>query len=328
MGIRIVGIGSYTPERVLTNKDLEKMVDTSDEWISTRTGIKERRIAADNEFTSDLAVKAAQRAMEMAGVSPEEIDVITVASITNDRVFPSTACFVQKKIGAANAVCFDVQAACSGLLYSLEVANNMLKGSSKYKTFLVIGAEKLSTIVDWQDRNTCVLFGDGASALLLKKTDDDKECILSTNLGSDGNYTDILHLPAGGSAMPASHETIDQRLHYLKMGGREVFKLAVNAMVSSCHKALAEANVKASDLAWLVPHQANLRILQAVAERLEMPVDNVYVNVNKYGNTSAASIGIALDEMLRGGKIHKGDLILLTAFGGGLTWASTLLRWC
>jgi 3-oxoacyl-[acyl-carrier-protein] synthase-3 len=327
MSVKIAGTGSYTPEKILTNFDLEKMVDTSDEWISARTGIKERHLAADGEFTSDLACRAAERALEMANVKPSEIDVISVASITNDRIFPSTACITQRKLGAVNAYCFDLQAACSGLLYSLEVACAMLRSNPRYKNYLVIGAERLSSIVDWEDRSTCVLFGDGASALLLQKSDDDEECFLASRLGSDGNYTDILHIPAGGTEMPTSHETIDQKLHYLKMGGQEVFKLAVTAMVNACKETMEETGISPEQVKWLVPHQANYRILKAVASRLSIPEDRVFMNVDKYGNTSAASIGICLDEMVRGNSVQKGDYVLLTAFGGGLTWGAMLLRW-
>ncbi|OGV48734.1 MAG: 3-oxoacyl-ACP synthase [Lentisphaerae bacterium GWF2_52_8] len=327
MGIKIIGTGSYAPPRILSNADLEKMVDTTDEWISTRTGIKERHIAAPEVATSDLALEAAKQALDAAGLKPEDLDVISVASISSDKVFPSTACFLQRKLGAKNAFCYDLQAACSGLLYSLETAFWMLKGG-KYKNFLVVGAEKLSSIVDWQDRSTCVLFGDGASAMVLQKTGRGvQDCIVASRLCSDGNYTEILHVPAGGSAQPTSHETVEQRLHYLKMGGQEVFKLAVNGMVSASKEVLEKAGIAASDVAWVIPHQANMRILKAVASRLDLPEERVYVNVDRYGNTSAASIGIAVDELVRGGKIKHGDLVLLTAFGGGLTWGAMLLRW-
>jgi 3-oxoacyl-[acyl-carrier-protein] synthase-3 len=326
MGIQIVGTGSYLPEKKLTNLDLEKIVDTNDEWITTRTGIKERRIAGDDVATSDLATQAALNAIKAAGISPEEIDLITVASITGDKIFPSTACFVQSKIGAKNAVAFDLQAACSGLLYSMEVVNNMLKGGN-YKTALIIGAEKLTSIVDWEDRSTCVLFGDGAAAVILQNVEDTDDCIIASDLGADGNYTDILHIPAGGSAMGTTHETIDNHEHFLKMGGQEVFKLAVTAMSNSCKKVIEKANLTPDDIKWLVPHQANYRILKAVATRVKIPEDRVFMNVDKYGNTSAASIGICLDEMVQNNKIQKGDYALLTAFGGGLTWGALLIKW-
>lgn len=326
MGIRISGFGSYVPEKVLTNFDLEKMVDTSDEWIRTRTGIEERHIATDEQATSDLSYEAALKALEMANTKPEELDAIIVASITVDHVFPSTACILQKKLGAKNAFCFDLEAACSGLIYSLEVGRALLNGP-KYKKILVLGAEKLSSVLNWEDRNTCVLFGDGAAAVVLEGTENDECCILATDIGADGNYTDILAIPAGGSRMPASKETVENNLHYIQMAGRDVFKLAVNAMVTSCKKVMKEAGVTSDQIKWLVPHQANYRILKAVAQRLGIAEDNVYMNVNKYGNTSAASIGLCLDEIARGDLADKGDYVLLTAFGGGLTWGSMLLKW-
>lgn len=328
MGIKILGIGSYVPEKVLTNFDLEKMVDTSDEWIRTRTGIEQRRIAAGNQATSDLAFEASKKALKNAGITAKEVDAIIVASISVDQVFPSTACILQEKLGAKNAFCFDLEAACSGLLYSLEVANSLLIGNSKYKNILVLGAEKISSIVNWEDRNTCVLFGDGAGAVVLGKTDETSEnCIVASDLGADGKYTDILQVPAGGSRMPASPETVANGLHYLTMAGSDVFKLAVNAMVRSCKKVMEEAGITAKDVKWLVPHQANYRILRAVATRLKIPEEEVYMNVNRYGNTSAASIGLCLDEIADGNLAQKGDYVLLTAFGGGLTWGAMLLKW-
>ena len=328
MGIQILGIGSYVPEKILTNFDLEKMVDTSDEWIKTRTGIEQRRIASAEQATSDLAYNAAKKALKNANIQAKELDAIIVASISVDQVFPSTACILQEKLGAKHAFCFDLEAACSGLLYSLEVANSLLIGNPKYKKILVLGAEKLSSIVDWEDRNTCILFGDGAGALILGKCEDTAEnCILASDLGANGKYTDILQIPAGGSRMPASAETVANRQHYLTMAGSDVFKLAVNAMVGSCKKVMKEAGITADDIKWLVPHQANYRILRAVASRLKIPEDEVYMNVNRFGNTSAASIGLCLDEIADGNKAEKGDYILLTAFGGGLTWGAMLLKW-
>ncbi len=327
MGVRILATGSYAPEKVLSNLDLEKMVETSDEWITTRTGIKERRIAAPEVATSDLALGAARNALEMANLKPEQLDVITVASLTPDKLLPSTACILQSKLGASNAVCFDVQAACSGLLYSLEVAIAMLRGHPKYKYFLVVGSEKLSSVVDWSDRSTCVLFGDAAAAILLERTDSAEDCFIASKLGSDGAYSEILHIPAGGSAMPSTHKTVDEKLHFIKMGGQEVFKLAVNGMVGACKDALAASGVAPADVAWVVPHQANMRIIKAVASRLDIAEERVYVNVDRFGNTSAASIGICLDELFRSGRLKHGDYVLLTAFGGGLTWGSMLLRW-
>ncbi|MDD5727546.1 MAG: ketoacyl-ACP synthase III [Victivallales bacterium] len=327
MGIKILGIGSYVPDKVLTNFDLEKMVDTSDEWIRTRTGIEARRIAAADQATSDLACKAAEKALKNAGVKAEELDAVIVASITTDHVFPSTACILQEKLGADNAFCFDLEAACSGLIYSLEVANSLLLANKKYEKILVLGAEKLSSVVNWEDRNTCVLFGDGAGAVILGKTADPENCILASDLGASGKYTEILKIIAGGSRMPASPETVANGLHYIKMAGSEVFKLAVNAMVGSCKKVMKEAGITAKDVRWLVPHQANYRILSAVASRLKIPEEKVYMNVNRYGNTSAASIGLCLDEIVDGNKARKGDYVLLTAFGGGLTWGAMLLKW-
>ncbi|UDQ97438.1 beta-ketoacyl-ACP synthase III [Lentisphaerota bacterium WC36G] len=328
MGIKIAGTGMYVPEKILTNADLEKIVDTSDEWIQTRTGIKERHIADDNIPTSELAYHAALKALEDADVSADEIDLIIVASITTDKAFPSTSCILQSKLGASNAACFDLQAACSGLIYSLETAMYYIRGSKRYNKVLVLGAEKLSSITDWEDRSTCVLFGDGAAALVLERTDGDEECaIIASDLGADGNYGDILHLPAGGSAMPLTAENIGDRMQYLKMGGQEVFKLAVGAMVSSSNKVLEEAGVSRDEVKWLVPHQANYRILKAVASRLKIAEEKVYMNVDRYGNTSAASIGLCLDEMNRGNLVKSGDYVLLTAFGGGLTWGSMLLKW-
>ena len=328
MGIKILGVGSYAPEKVLTNFDLEKMVETSDEWIKTRTGIEQRRIASDAQATSDLAYQAAVKALENANIKAEELDVVIVASITVDQVFPSTACILQEKLGAKNAFCFDLEAACSGLLYSLEVANSLLVGNDKYKKVLVIGAEKLSSIVNWEDRNTCVLFGDGAGAIVLGKSKDTADnCVVASDLGSDGKYTEILQIPAGGSRLPTSTETVADKQHYITMAGNEVFKLAVNAMVNSCKKVMKEAGISAKDVRWLVPHQANYRILRAVASRLKIAEKDVYMNVNRFGNTSAASIGLCLDEIADGKLAEKGDYILLTAFGGGLTWGAMLLKW-
>ena len=328
MGITIRGTGKFVPEKILTNADLEKMVDTSDEWITTRTGIKERHLAADDVATSDLAYEAAVRALDMAGVKPEELDFIVVASVTPDKVFPNTAALVQRRLKASKCVCFDLEAACSGLLYSLEVAHSLLAANKKYRKALVIGAEKLSSIVDWTDRSTCVLFGDGAAALVLESSDEiEGDFYIAGKLAADGNYGDILQLPAGGSAMPASHETVDKHLHFIKMGGQETFKLAVNAMVSASREVLETSGVSPDQVAWVIPHQANHRIIEAVAHRLAIPDDRVYSNIDRYGNTSSASIGICLDELNRAGKLQKGDVVLLTAFGGGLTWAAELIRW-
>jgi 3-oxoacyl-[acyl-carrier-protein] synthase-3 len=325
----IAGTGSYLPEKILTNADLEGIVETSDEWITSRTGIKERRIAADDEATSDLATKAAQQAMEQAGVSADEIDLLIVATISPDMFFPSTACFVQRKLGAGNAVCFDISAACSGFLYALQVARHFINTGNR-KTALIVGAEKLSSMVNWEDRNTCVLFGDGAGAAIVVRDDDASHTsgrILSTVMYSDGNQTDILVVPGGGSACPISPANANDKLNTIRMEGREVYKNAVNAMRDASEKALAAAGLTADDIDMVIPHQANRRIIEAITDRLGIPPERTFVNLEKYGNTSAAAVAIALDEASRSGAIKKGDIILLVAFGAGLTWAATVLEW-
>jgi 3-oxoacyl-[acyl-carrier-protein] synthase III len=324
----IVGTGSYAPARVLTNDDLSKVVDTSDEWITTRTGIKERRIAREDEATSDMAAEAARRALAAADMKAEDIELIIVATVTPDMFFPSTACFVQKKIGAVNAFCFDVSAACSGFLYALQTARHYLN-SGQRGTALVIGAEKLSTLVNWSDRNTCVLFGDAAGAVVLKRTDDANASrrVLSTVMGSDGNLTDLLKVPGGGSACPVNEGNMDQRLNTIHMEGRETFKHAVTRMCAAADQALNLAGLKAEDIGLVIPHQANARIISAIADRLKLPEEKVFMNLQKYGNTSAATIPVALDEAQREGRLKPGDILLLVAFGGGFTWASTVLRW-
>ena len=328
MGLKIIGTGSYAPERILTNKDLEKMVDTSDEWIRTRTGIEERHIASENESASDMAYEASLKALEMANIQADEIDLIIVATVSPDHPFPSTACVLQRKLGVpATAMCFDMQAACSGFLYAIDLANSLIKAHSQRKKALIIGVEKISALTDWEDRNTCILFGDGAGAVIVDATANDDSDLIATKLASDGTYTDILKVPAGGSALPLSEDTKEKRLQYIRMEGQEVFKLAVTSMVNSCKEVLEEAGISSSDLRWLIPHQANKRIIHAVGKRLSLTEENVYINVQKYGNTSAASIGIALDELVREGKIERGEYLLLTAFGAGLTWGATLLRW-
>lgn len=326
--VTIAGTGSYVPDRVLSNADLEKMVETSDEWITTRTGIKERRLAADGQATSDLATEAAKSAMKDAGVEPEELDLVIVATISPDAFFPATACYVQKNIGATNAICFDVSAACSGFLYAMQMARHFINSGSQ-KTALVIGAEKLSSMVDWEDRNTCVLFGDGAGAAVLKHSDSEQDGrrIISASLGSDGRMTDILHVPGGGSAIPIVPENADQKLNTIRMQGREVYKYAVNAMRKAAEEALAEAGLTADDVDMLIPHQANLRIIEAITDRLGIPPEKTFINLDKYGNTSAAAVAIALDEANKTGAIKTGDNVVLVAFGAGLTWASTLMRW-
>ncbi len=327
MGIKIIGTGSYAPDKVLTNEDLEKMVETNDEWIRTRTGICQRHIATPEQACSDLAEKAARRALEMANVAPEELNAIIVATITPDHIFPSTACLLQHRLGATKAFGFDLEAACSGLIFSLETARGLMAVNKKYKYVLVIGADKLSSVVNWEDRNTCVLFGDGASAVLLENRPGEDDCFLASDMGVDGNSLDILSLPAGGSRNPASIQTVNDKMHYIHMAGRDVFKLAVNAMVTSCRKVLEEANVSIDQVRWLIPHQANERIMKAVAQRLPLAEERVFMNIAKYGNTSAASIGICIDEMKRSGQVEPGDYVLLTAFGGGLTWGAILIRW-
>lgn len=322
----ITGTGSYLPETVLTNFDLEKMVDTSDEWIRQRTGIAERRIAEDDTATSDLSVQAARLAIKRAQIDPLEIEMILVATVTPDTFFPSTACYVQKGIGAKNAAAMDISAACAGFLYGLDLANGLIV-SGQYDTILVVGGEVFNNIVDWNDRNTCVLFGDGAGAAIVQTTEEPKG-ILASYIGSDGNYADIdlLGIPAGGSRMPVTSEAIDQKLDKIQMNGREVFKLGVRLMPEAAQRALSKANVSVEEIDLLIPHQANLRIIEAVGDRLGVPREKVYVNVDKYGNTSAATVIIALDEAIQDGRAKPGDLILLVTFGAGLTWGSTLLR--
>lgn len=321
----ITGVGSYVPARILTNADLEKMVDTSDEWITTRTGIKERRLAADNEFTSDLAAAAARSAMERAGVTPEQIDLIIVATITPDMLFPSTACLVQRKIGARRAAAFDLEAACSGFIYGLEVAQQFIM-SRTYDTVLVIGADKLSSIVDWKDRNTCVLFGDGAGAAVLQNRPN-AHGLLTAVMGADGDNADLLFMPGGGSQCPATTESVASRQHYLRMSGRETFKCAVQAMQTAAEQALRRCEIDITRIKCVIPHQANRRIIDAVGDRLGAQPEQLFVNVDRYGNTSAASVAIALDEAVATGKIRRGDLILLVVFGAGLTWGAAVIEW-
>ncbi len=322
---RIVGTGSYLPERVLTNRDLEKMVDTNEEWIIARTGIHERRIAAEGEYTSDLAAHASRRALEMAGVAAEDIDLVVVGTITGDFPWPATACLVQEAIGAKNAYAYDVSAACSGFVYALSAAVNAIE-SGKVKKALVIGAEILSRIIDWTDRNTCVLFGDGAGAVVVEAQEGESG-VVSTHLHSDGSYWELLHQAGFGSRTPASREGIDNRTPFLKMQGNEVFKMAVRSLADVAVEALQSNQLTVKDIQLFIPHQANKRILEAAAKRVGLSSEQVYVNVDRYGNTSGASIPIALDEANRNGRIKEGDLVLLDAFGGGFTWGSALLRW-
>ena len=323
---KITSWGNYFPERVLTNDDLEKMVDTSDEWITTRTGIKERRLAADNEYTSDMAAKAAQAAIRRADIKPDEIDAIIVATITPDMSFPSTSCFVQKKIKAFNAACMDIAAACSGYIYALSIADSYIK-TGMYSKILIIGAEKLSAITDWSDRNTCVLFGDGAGACIVEPAQDKNEGLLSFYLGADGRHSELLYLPASGTRNPASHETVDNHLHYIRMKGSELFKIATKKMADSATEALKRAGLDCSDVSLVVPHQANIRIINAVLKKLQLDENKVFLNIHRYGNMSAASTATALNEAIDSGRVKKGDVIVLTAFGGGLTWGAGVIRW-
>lgn len=325
LSVGIKGLGYYVPEKIVTNFDLEKIVDTSDEWIRTRTGIEERRFAAEHEATSDLAYKAALKAIEAAKIGKNEIDLIIVATATPDYLTQPTACLVQKKLDLLSIPCFDVTAACTGFIYALTVANAMVK-SKMYRNVLVIGAEALSRISDMKDRNTCVLFGDGAAAAIVGEVED-KYGILGISIGAEGEDEMILKVPAGGSKTPNTEETIEKRENFLKMNGKEVFKFAVKVLPKVTLDALEEAKLSVKDLNMIFPHQANLRIIEAAAKRIDFPLEKFYVNLNKYGNTSAASIGIALGEALERGLIKKGDNIALTGFGGGLTYGSVVMKW-
>ena len=324
--VTIAGTGSYLPEKVLTNADLEAMVDTSDEWITSRTGIKERRIAAEDEFTSHMAIKAARNALEQAELDPGELNLIIVATITPDTLTPATACYVQKSLGAFSAVAFDISAACSGFLYAMKLAKRLISDGA-FENALIVGAEKLSAFVNWEDRSTCVLFGDGAGAAVLRRAEDGDGEILATEIGSDGGQTHLLNIPGGGSACPITTENADKRLATLAMIGPEVFKHAVTRMRDCANLVIARSGLKAEDIKLVIPHQANLRIIDAIAKRLTVPKDRVFVNLHKYGNTSAAACAIALDEAHRSGRFGKGDHIVLVAFGAGLTWAAAAVRW-
>jgi 3-oxoacyl-[acyl-carrier-protein] synthase III len=321
----ISAVGSYVPERVLSNADLEKIVETTDEWIITRTGIRARRIAAATESTSVLASKAALKALERAAVTPEQVDLLIVATITPDMGFPATACLVQQRIGAKRAAAFDLEAACSGFIYALEIGQQFIM-SQTYKTVLVIGAEKLSSIVNWQDRNTCVLFGDGAGAAVLQNRPG-AHGLLTVCMGADGTKSNLIRMPGGGSLHPASMQTVVSRMHYLHMEGKEVFKSAVMAMCTAAEEALRRCELDISQVKCIIPHQANRRIIDAVADRLGARPDQVFVNLEKYGNTSAASVAIALDEAVQSGRIQRGDLVLMVAFGAGLTWGAAVIEW-
>lgn len=321
----IAGVGHYAPEKVLTNADLEKMVDTSDEWIQTRTGIRERHIAAENETTSDMGIAACRRALDHAGVAPADVEAVYVATCTPDMIFPSTACLIQAALGASRAYGFDLSSACAGFLMALDAAAAAIE-SGRIRNALVVGTEKLSTVTDWTSRNTCVLFGDGAGAVLLKASD--RPGIRSSLLGVDGNQADFLSIPAGGCKLPASEETIRNHQHTIHMAGRETFKIAVNTMLGAAQEAIARAGLTVADIDLMVPHQANMRIVEAVAKRLgEGVIDKVFLNLDRYGNTSAASIPLALSEAVAAGKIKSGDKILMVAFGGGLSWGGTVVEW-
>ena len=321
---KIISTGSYLPEKILTNDDLSKFVDTSDEWIRSRSGIQSRHIAADGEETSDLAVMAAKRALEGAGLAATDIDLIVVATTTPDVVFPSTACIVQDKLGAKNAAAFDIQAACTGFVYGLTTAAQFIM-TGKYKNVLVVGSEVLSKVTDWQDRNTCILFGDGAGAVVVSQVQ--KGGITTSFLGADGSGANLLELPAGGTKEPADYDTVKNRRHYIKMNGNEVFKFAVKVFESSTRRVVEKANLTLDDIDLIIPHQANIRIIDAAVRRLKFPIERVMVNLDKYGNMSSASIPVAMHEAVRMGKIKKGDKIILVAFGAGLTWGAVLIEW-
>ena len=322
--IGVIGVGAYLPNKVLTNLDLEKMVDTSDEWITTRTGIKQRRLAAKNEATSDLAIKASLEALDDAKLKPQDLDLIIVATITPDMQFPAVACLLQEGMQAKKAVCFDISAACAGFVYAITVAQQFIARGA-YKNALVVGAEVLSSVTDWQDRSTCVLFGDGAGAAVLSEVHSGG--ILSSYLGCDGSKADLLLMPGGGSRHPASHETIDKRLHYIKMQGNELFKLAVTLMAEAAQVALKKAGLECKDVDLVIPHQANMRIIMAMAKKLGLSEEKIYLNIAKYGNMSSASTATALCEAVKEGRIKKGDIVLLDAFGSGLVWGACVIKW-
>lgn len=323
--VGIISLGAYVPENIMTNFDFEKIIDTTDEWIRTRTGIEERRFCSPEQATSDLCIEAAKKALANANLTPEDIDMVIVATCTPDYQLPSTACIVQKKLGAVNAAAYDLNAACSGWIYGLTMATGLIK-ADMYKKVLVIGAEALSRSLDMQDRNTCILFGDGATAAILSKVEDGYG-ILSTHLGADGDLNGSLIVPAGGSRTPTSEETIEERGQYIKMKGQEVFKFAVNALPNAASCAIEKAGLKATDIDIFIPHQANSRIIETAAKRLEVPIDKFYMNMKNYGNTSAASIGLALNEAHEKGLIKKGDLVAMVGFGAGLTYAATVIKW-
>lgn len=323
---QIIGTGAYAPEKIITNKDLEKLVETSDEWITERTGIKERRMAAPGENSSDMAVKAAIRALEMANTRAEDLDLIVVGTISADMPLPSCAAFVQAKLGAKKAFAFDVAAACAGSLYAMSIADQYIK-TGAVKRALIIGVELLTRLIDWQDRNTCVLFGDGAGAMVLGPTADPARGILSTHLHTDGTTAEILCIPGGGSKHPQSPEVLEKKLNKVHMNGREVYKFAVRALPEAVGLALETNQLKASDITHVIAHQANLRIVESALQRLDVPLEKCWLNLPKYGNTSSASLPTTLDEANRAGKLKQGDLIAMMAIGAGMAWGSALVRW-
>lgn len=323
LSARIIGLGSYLPKKVLTNQDLERMVDTSDEWIVSRTGMRERRVADVDEFPSDMGAEAARQALQACSISPNEIEMILVASMSPDYISPSTANLIQAKIHAEQAAAMDIQAACSGFLYALSIAKAYIE-SGTYRYILVVASEKMSAFIDYQDRATCVLFGDGAAAAVVSSQGEGLK-IDTLCLGSDGQLADLVKIPAGGSRYPATYQTIEQRLHYFKMTGNEVFKFAVRRMSAAARECLAKAGLEEKDVGWLVPHQANKRIIDAIAKNFNIPEERVYQTVHKYGNTSASSIAIALHELIQEQQLQEGEHLLLTAFGGGLTWGAAIL---
>jgi len=322
----ITGTGACTPDNVVTNDDMSKIVDTSDEWIRTRSGISERRFAAKDETTSDMAMAAAEKAIDAAGIDRSEIDLVIVATMTPDMPFPSTACILQSKLGLGNITAFDIQAACSGFIYALNTGCNMLR-SGAYKKALIIGAEKMSSILDFEDRATCVLFGDGASAIILETSEAPEVGVLGSIAGSDGSDPTLLYQPAGGSVIPASAESIAARQHFIKMNGKEIFKQAVRVMGQVSLDILEQYGYETKQVDLLIPHQANMRIIDSLAKRMKLPMEKFHNNIDRFGNTSGASVGIALDEAYRNGRVQSGDLVLLVAFGAGLTWGASLIKW-
>jgi len=321
----ITGTGMSVPDNVVTNKDLEARVDTSDEWIRTRTGISERRIAAEGDSLSQYCIVAGRNALEAAGVEPEEVDLIVLATVTPDMPIPATACKIQYELGCKNAPAFDLAAGCSGFIYAQSVAKQFLV-NSRVRHILVIGAELLSKFLDWEDRSTCVIFADGAGAIVMSSGEPPRG-VLASAMHTDGSMVDFISMPGGGVLNPPGQAMIDQRLHYIRMRGNETFKMAVRCIADVCHEVLESAGLKADDVDWFIPHQANQRIIDAVGARMEIPDERCYVNIDRFGNTSSASIPIALDEAVRGDKIQRGDIVLMAAFGAGLTWGASVVRW-